>query len=122
MKYDLRAHRADGLDFDRIGIFGKRDRRPYAEDSRSVRNGLAVIAAAGGDHPAPALFRRKIGDEIDAAAHFKRADGLMVLMLDVNFRAEQLAQAVIVMQRRRLQIRRDDLTGLEHVGKGDWRR
>ena len=72
---------------------GHADDRAHAEEPRGEGDRLAVVAGRGGDHAARPLLRGELRDEVDAAAHLEGADGLVVLVLDPDLRADQLARA-----------------------------
>jgi hypothetical protein len=96
------------------------DRRLDVEQARGVGDRLAVVPRRGGDQAAGALGLRELRDEVDAAAHLERADRLVVLVLDRDLRADELAEPGVPVERRRPQVGRDPLAGrADVVERGD---
>ncbi len=115
---DFCAVAAHGVDLDRVGAFRDDDDGAGVEELGRVGDGLAVVAGGGGNHAAGAFFRRKMGHEVDAAAHFEGADGLVVLVLDMDFGAHEVIEARVVVERRGVQIAADDGVRREDVSEG----
>ena len=109
-----RAHRGE---LDRVRPLGDADARLEAEEARRVGDRLAVVARRGGDQAAAPLLLAQLRDEVDAAANLEGADRLVVLVLDPDLGADELAQRGVAVERRRAQMRRDATPRLEHVGK-----
>ena len=77
-----------------------------------------MIAGGRADQAALALMVGQLGDKVHAAADLERADRLVVLMLDVDLRADEIVQRRVAEQRRNPQVRSNPPTRREHVGEG----
>ncbi len=104
VKDDFRIHAAHGGNFAGISVFGNDDARLHAEESRCIGDRLAVIAGRSGNHSALTLFAAQLRNQIDAAAHFERADGLIIFMFDEDLCADQIVDRWIAVQRRRRKV------------------
>jgi hypothetical protein len=118
---ELRAEPAHRRDLDGVRALGDADRGRHAEEARRVPDRLAVVPGRGGDHAARPLLRPELRDEVDSAAHLERADRLVVLVLDVDLRADELVERRVAVERRRPQVRRDAAPRVEHVREGELR-
>ena len=118
VKDDLRAIGAHGRDLNRVGVLRHDDHRAHAEEPRGIGNGLAVIARRRGDDAALASGVVELSHEVDAAAHLEGPDGVIVLVLEIDFRPDQPVQRRIMMQGRGRQIRADEVARRQHIGKG----
>src|SRR5439155_27087829 len=98
---ELGAEAAHRRDLDGIRRLGDADRRRHAEETGGVGYRLPVVPGRRCDDAALALLRIQLRDEVDAAADLECADRLVVLVLDVDLRAEQLAEAGVLVERRR---------------------
>ena len=117
VKHDFGTHAAHGRDLARIGAFRHDDDNANIEQLPRIRDRLAVIARGSADQSAAAFGRSHLRNQVDAAAHFEGTDRLVVLVLYVNLRADQVVQRGIVEERRRTQIRGDALTCSEHIAE-----
>ncbi len=67
------------------------------------------------NRPASPLGLAQAGHQVEPAAHLERADGLVVLVLDPDLCTDELAEAGVVVQRRRPQVAIDVGAGGEDV-------
>ena len=112
----LRAEVADGFYLARVRALRDGDMRLRAEHGRGERDRLPVIAAGRRRHAPLQLVARKLREQVYPAAHLERADPLMVLVLDADFRrAQQLLQADVAVKRRPRHAPLDSLLRLDNV-------
>jgi hypothetical protein len=115
---ELRAEPLHRRELDRVRALGDAHDRAHTEDSCRERDRLAMVARRRGDDAAPALVLAQLRDEVDAAADLEGADRQVVLVLDEDFGADELAQRAVRVERRRLQVRRDPAPRVHDVGEG----
>ncbi len=118
---DLGTQPLDGLHLIGIAADGHGDARPHAEEPRRPGDGLPVIPCRSRDDAATAFLRAQARDEIHPSAHFERPDRLVILMLDVHFRFEQLAQTRIGVEGGPRQIGANQCARLQHIQKRRYR-
>ncbi len=114
-----------GIHLDAVGVRGDDDHGAHAEELGSISDRLAVIARRGRHHAAAARLGRELRHEIDAAAHLEGADGLIVLVFDIDLGPQQFVEQRVMMQRGGRQVGADGALGLEYVrqsGRGEGRR
>ena len=100
VQFDLGAHAAHRVHLDLRRGLRHDDGGVQSELARGERDALRVIAGAGGDHAARALIRVEVRDAVVGAAQLEAEDGLQILALEMDARAEPRRQ-----QRRRIERR-----------------
>src|SRR5439155_9432556 len=81
-EYHLSAQRADGIHLDRGRRLRHDDDRSYAQAARRVRDALCMIARAGGDDAASALFRGEVRHAVVGTAQLEAENRLLVFALE----------------------------------------
>ena len=122
VEHDAGAEVAYRLDLGRVRALRHDDGHRHVEHAARVGNGLAVVAGGGGDDAATALVLLEAGHEVDAASNLERADGEVVLVLDVDLGAHELIEGGVGVQWGAQEVRRDRLSGIEHVLQGGYRK
>ena len=97
-----------------VAVLGHADDGAHPEESAGICDRLAVVSGGGGDHAERLLLLRHGADQIDPPAHFEGARRLVVLMLDVDFSANEVRKQRVGVERRGLQIRRNAAPGLPY--------
>src|SRR5262249_37630184 len=78
---------------------------------------LAMVPGRRSDQAAVELVPRRLRDEVHAASNLEGAGRQVVLVLDVNLRADELAQAGVREERRRTEVWSDDAAGGLDIGE-----
>src|SRR6266566_1111233 len=71
-----------------IGIFRDDDNGLDSEESRSVCDGLPMIAGRSGNHASFAFLRAELRNQVDAPTHFEGPYRLVIFMFDKHFGAK----------------------------------
>ena len=75
-----------------VGVLGGADDGPDSEKPCRICDRLAVIPGRRCNHTGLLLRRSELRDEVHAPAHLERAGGEMVLVLEVDVGAQDLAE------------------------------
>lgn len=118
MEDHLGAHAAHGRHLAGVGTLRHHDLRPHTEEPRGVGHRLAVVACGGGQYAAGPLLSAELRDQVDAAAHLEGAHGLVVLVLHISRRADQIVQRRVAVQRGAPQVRGDLALGQQNIAEG----
>ena len=115
----LRAQGGHRRRFQGIGVLGRQgDIGPRAEKLGGPGNGLAVIAGGSGNYAAAPFLGAQMGQQVDAAAGLERPQRQIILVLQIDFGVQQLAQPRRVVQGGAGQIGRDGLAGGINIPQG----
>ena len=114
---EVRPKRAHRLALLGVGVDRHDDGGLHAEDAGGVRDALSEVPRRGADDAARLFFVRELRDNIQRAPNLERAEGLVVLVLDVHLCPDDPVEPRIVVQRSARDVRPYSLAGLVHVEK-----
>src|SRR5690242_10343330 len=96
----LSSHGLHRLDLARIRPDRHADHRRNIEAAGRVGNRLAMVPRRGGNHTVCPLLIAELRHKVQPAADLEGANGLVVLVLDVNGKTDERVQRRIISKQR----------------------